>query len=254
MNSDKEQYGYDRHIVGAKSGLLAFLFVAGFIGLVASAIVLTLGAWYGWVILAASAMAVAIGAIPLSTRALGLWFALRYRVSFSHSDTAYGLYTSGLCDLMKSSPRVAVVSHRLGQLDYADFQENYDKNFPRYTPRRERIWGCFTSHYDPERASHPSVGMTEPLRFLDEQRVSWDEVERLVGFAFAVSKSVAGRDDVDAGAIGELTAAWYDSGTGIEEAVALLDEHGADMTKLLLQGVPFEYAVELTRPVDTKAW
>lgn len=29
---------------------------------------------------------------------------------------------------------------------------------------------------------------------------------------------------------------------------------GADLTKLLLRSVPLEYAAEMTRPVDTKAW
>lgn len=256
MSTDKELYGYERHGTGAQSTALAISFVTGVVSTVGGAVAVAVysGAWYGWLMLPAGLVALVIGAAPMNGRAMGKWYAFRYHVPLSRSEAAYALYTAGLRDLMKSSSRAAVVSHQLGQLDYADFSENYEKNLPRFTPTRERIWGFFSKYPHSEHLTHPSVGMAGSLRFLDDERKPWSEVDRLVAFAFALSKSIAGRDDADAVLIGELTAAWYDSGQGIEEAVALLDEHGADVTKLLLQGVPLEYAVELARPVDTKAW
>lgn len=254
MSTDKERYGYERHGTGAQSAVLAASFVTGVVSVAGSVAAICIGLWYGWLILPVGLIALVIGAVPLNDRALGAWRALRYSIPLSRSKTAYSLYLAGLRDLMKSSPRAAVVSHLLSQLDNADFSENYEKNLRRFTPARERIWGFFSALGGEDYLTHPSVGMAGPLRFLDSERKPWSDVDRLVDFAFALSKNIAGRDEADAVLIGELTAAWYDSGQGIEEAVALFIRHGADVTKLLFQGVPLEYAVEMTRPVDTKAW
>lgn len=254
MSTDKELYGYERYGAGAQAAAVGISLGMGVGSAVGGAAAVYSGAWYGWLILPAGLVALVIGAAPMNDRAMGKWYAFRYHVPLSRSEAAYTLYTAGLRDLMKSSPRAAVVSHQLGQLDYADFSENYEKNLPRFTPTHERIWGFFSKFPRSDYFTHPSIGMAGPLRFLDDERKPWSDVDRLVDFAFSLSKNIAGRDEADAVLIGELTAAWYDSGQGIEEAVALFIKHGADVTKLLFQGIPLEYAVEMTRPVDTKAW
>lgn len=254
MSDDRLRYGYERHIGGAKARFFVLCLVGGVIVGAAGIALLSRGTWYGWAMLVGGTLAALIGVIPLDARILGKWYAFRYGVAQTYSQTAYVLYTAGFRDSMRLSPRAAVVSQRFVQLDFESFETSQRKNLPRYTPRRERIWGFFSTAHIPDGAIHPLVGMAGTLRLLDVERKPWSDVERLASFAFAISKAVAGRDAEDAILIGELTAAWCDSGQEAERAIALFHEYGADVAKLVLQGFPLEYAAEMTCPLGAEAW
>ncbi len=257
----KEEYGYNPFasvavaptIILAIGGAIAICVGTSW-GSVMQLTAETDASWLAWALLASGLVMFGCGmTLAASTTFQSAYVALRLRVPVRFSREVGELYEKGLRDLLRASPRAAIFAMGVADRDCIERTAAHDSRETRQTPRGETIYGAFY-----ENALFGDSGLVSslaaPMEFLDQEKVSWGEIERLGRFATAVAAVLPGRDAGDAWSIGELTAAWRASGLDIAEAVTLVEEHGEELAKLAFEGLPIEYATAMVKTEDTRAW
>ncbi len=171
--------------------------------------------------------------------------ALAYRVPPRYMETVRKLRYERRLESLMLSPKASVFAHEMVDADWRDLEKN-DRGNPRETVQGEVYWGFFHDDgrvdYDDE---NPFYRAREAARVLDTRQEAWSNMPRLLRIAAQVRDFIPRRAPEHAALVTELTLAWFDAGVSDDDARAVLGDHPAEVAKLVLQGIPVEYATEL---------
>lgn len=241
MTDYKKLYGYDPfrspvpHVIALSAMFVMFLMVAP--------AVLLFSEGSSWGIIPA---VVAAWLFLVTLRAHTLAEHLRriqYRIPREYAKVVERAYASGWRSLLIESPRAAVFAKAMTEMDYADHSANSEKtgHGPRSLANGQTYWGFFHDRQE-EREDNPVHAAWQVARVLDERQESWASMPRLLALAVTVGGYVTGRKAEQAVTVSELTLAWFDSEMTDEEAMRVLAAYPAPIARLVLSGVPAEYA------------
>jgi hypothetical protein len=247
MTDYAKVYGYDPHTSSKVMPVALASIIVAVISLCVTAV--------------AFANAEAVGALTAPIAVTAFVFALQadnidpigrtlaYRIPLRYREVVRKGYNYGWRDHFKTSPRAAVFAKSMIVADHAEFTINSEKTGGggRTSAAGVRFWGFF--HDDNERELNPFFASWKAARSLDADEIPWDEMPKLLAFAADASRFIASRDPEDARTLTEITLAWHKSGMSAEDALGIIDRYPLALAKMLLAGVPLEYAMTLTDTV-----
>lgn len=239
MTDRKALYGYDPYGSRERSGLFVSLMLVCILALVLTAVFFAYRT--PWFLLPLAIGALAFCGINKIDELEAIGRCYLYRVPRAYVAVVHSAYFSGWRQNLIESPRAAVFAKSLVEDDYADCIIR--RSDPRVLADGRTYWGFF--HDNEERTENPFYTAWVAARVLDEKSEAWDSVPRLLSIASTVRDYVEDRKPTGATTVTSLAIAWFYSEMSDDEAKATLAEHGPELTRLLLEGVPMEYAREM---------
>lgn len=238
MESDEELYGYR-----ALSPVLALVvalpaMVAAVAAVVTSVSLLMSGSLWGYLFLL---LGVAFTVTIIFVQGVIAHFRrIRYRVPLAYVSVCEDAYECGWRDQLAQSPRATIFAKAMTTTDYEDIR-SVGVSKPRRLHDGSALWGFFRDDAK-ERTNNPVYVAWQAARALDKRREPWSSMPRLLVLASIVGRYVADRKPEHARVVTELTLAWFDSGMPDDEVRGILAAHPAPIAKMVLSGVPAEYA------------
>lgn len=241
MTDYKRLYGYDPFRSPAPHAIALSAMFGMFLMVAPAVLLFSEGNPWG-IVPAVAAAALFLATLCAHTLAERLR-CFRYRIPRKYAKVARSAYASGWRDLLIESPRAAVFAKAMTDMDYADHGANSEKtgHGPRSLANGQTYWGFFHDRQE-EREDNPVYTAWSAARVLDERQESWASMPRLLTLAATVGGYVAARKAEAAVTVTELALAWFDSEMTDEEALRVLATYPAPIARLVLAGVPAEYA------------
>ena len=245
MTDYKTLYGYDPFHSPAAHTIMLSAMVMMFLAVAWSAALFATGNLAGFIltVIAFAFLIVAIAAIDIANSLRRF----RCRVPREYGKVFKSAYGDGWRGHLREAPRATVFAKAMVEMDYADFTANSAKtgHGPRILATGRPYWGFFHDRSQ-EREDNPVHAAWLAVRVLDERQEPWSSMPRLLALAAMVGRYIAGREPEQARTVAELALAWFDSEMTDDEALDIIATHPAPMARLVLAGVPMEYASAVT--------
>ena len=243
MTDRKALYGYDPFASSGRSVAFVFLMLVCIFALAVTSVLFAYGT--PWFLLPLVGGSLALYGIIKIDKLEAIGRCYLYRVPRKHVAVVRSAYISGWRQNLIESPRAAVFAKSLVEDDCDEHKNRRNRLDPRLLANGLAYWGF--CHDNDKRVENPFYAAWLIARVLDEKNETWDSMPRLISIASAVRNYVQDRKFTEATAttVTSLTMAWFYSEMSDDDAESALAEHGPELTRLLLEGVSMEYALEM---------